>query len=820
MKQFTFAKLTDEVTLLEKKNRETSYKAALEGICLLKNEGVLPLKSKKIACYGEGVVHTVKGGTGSGEVNERYAVSIYDGLKNAGFDITSQKWLDEYETVYQKGLYDFYHGSLNLFKIMDFFNGYFMIPFGREISDEDIKLSNCDTAMYVVARQAGEGNDKKLDKGEFNLSKSEVASIKKMAASYKNSILVINSGSYMDISDVVDDVKSIIFYVQQGEEGGNAFADLISGKVSFSAKLTDSWAKTYDDLVAGKTYSYLSGDTKNEDYIEGIYVGYRYFDTFNVKPRFAFGYGLTYTTFDINAKDLTINKNDCEVSIIVKNTGSFTAKEVVQVYAACLNGKLLKEAKRLIGFKKTKELSPNEEETLNIKFNLYDLASYDEETASYILEKGNYIIKVGNASDNVKSSFVLKLDKTISLVKLTNICKIDKELKEIVPPVNKEEDITGLKEIILDSSKIECIKVTYPESEEDKSQDVQDILNKLSVKEMINVCVGEGVTGMYSTEKFYSPGTVGRTTSKLFDKGLINVNLSDGPAGLRLLRVSAINKKGKQRLVEGNYQMAAMNRISTKILKPVLAKETDTKLYQNLTSIPVATALAQSWNEDLLVDIGRLISSEMTEYGITYWLAPALNIHRNPLCGRNFEYFSEDPFVSGKVTAALTKGVQETKGNYVTIKHFCCNNQEDNRTHSNSHIHERALREIYIKGFEIAVKESNPKSVMTSYNLVNGVYTPDRYDLNTKALRNEWGFNGVVMTDWLSTNNGQGTNPEALESGNDMIMPGGKKFEKSLYHGYKTHKLSLKSLRIATSHIIESIIHAKVCEKIKTTDFE
>ncbi len=318
---------------------------------------------------------------------------------------------------------------------------------------------------------------------------------------------------------------------------------------------------------------------------------------------------------------------------------------------------------------------------------------------------------------------------------------------------------------------------------------------------------------MVSTNKLFTAGAVGRTTSKLYDKGIINVNLSDGPAGLRLLRKYSITKNGKLRFHENNYIIGFMQNLPKWILKPFLAKEKDETYYQYLTSFPVATAIAQSWNKELAYNIGLSISKEMDKYDITYFLGPAMNIHRNPLCGRNFEYLSEDPVLTGYIAGALSKGVESIKGNYATIKHFACNNQEDNRQHSNSHVSERALREIYLKGFEIAVKEYHPSSVMTSYNMVNGIYTADSYDLCTKVLRNEWGFNGVVMTDWLATRLTTGTNPEAIKAGNDLLMPGGSYYKRTLYKGYKKGIVSYEELRRASYNMINLIIHSNVATR-------
>jgi len=811
MKQFTSALRENIVTKRELLNKEVSYKAALEGIVLLKNNGCLPLKNNNIALYGSGIRRTVKGGTGSGEVNERHAISIYEGIKNAGFNITTDDWLDRYDLEYKRGYEEWKKGHKGISKTLDIMANPYNPGEMLDLTIDDVNKSNTDTAIYCVSRQAGEGADKKIEAGEFDLSDQEIKNINFMAKSYKNSILVINSGSYMDIKDLDDKVSALIFYCQQGQEGGRAFADIIKGTVSPSAKLTDTWARSYNDIPYHDEFSYRSHDTKNEYYHEDIYVGYRYFDTYKVKPRFPFGFGLSYTDFEIKTKNVEINNNIIKVKVDCKNIGSVKGKEVVQVYVSCPNGTLNKEYKRLVGFNKTSELKPNEHETLEISFDLYSMSSYDELTASYILDKGDYIIRVGNSSSNLTNTCVINLDDIALISKNKNICKLDKDFEILEGVKNEFKD--DLKDAIKLSIKAKDIKpVTYkylvPEIIKDK--DVNDILNNLTIKEKIDVLVGEGIIGMMSTKKLFTPGAVGRTTSSLYHKGLINVNLSDGPAGLRLLKESALSKKGKQRLVPGNFLLSFMDALPKWLLYPIMAKKNDERLYQFTTSFPVDTSLAQSWNLKLLEEVGKAISIEMDEYNITYWLAPGMNIHRNPLCGRNFEYFSEDPVLSGKVAAALSRGVESIKGNYVTIKHFACNNQEDNRTFSNSHVKERALREIYLKGFEIAVKEGMCSSLMTSYNLVNGIYTPNSFDLCTIALRCEWGFDGVVMTDWMSTNKGQGSSPKAIMVGNDLIMPGGGYYKKSIYKAYKKRIVSDEHINRACANIIKSILRSNV----------
>jgi len=314
--------------------------------------------------------------------------------------------------------------------------------------------------------------------------------------------------------------------------------------------------------------------------------------------------------------------------------------------------------------------------------------------------------------------------------------------------------------------------------------------------------VGVGMFG--ADNRFNLPGSVGNTTSKLWDRGLANVALCDGPAGLRIQKRSTVEKNGKTKPVE--MAMSIMEYVPGFVKRFMVGDpEKRPVLYQYTTAFPVANALAQTWNARLMWEVGNAIYREMKEYGCTYWLAPAMNIHRNPLCGRNFEYFSEDPRLSGAIAAAITKGVQQEEGFYVTVKHFACNNQEDNRNFVSSNLHERALREIYLKGFELCIREAGARGVMTSYNKVNGVYAPNSYDLCTAVLRNEWGFDGVVMTDWYSTNKGQASTALCMSAGNDLIMPGGANFRKHIMKGVKSGTIDEKDVRRCCSNVLRSI---------------
>ena len=808
----------ESYTPRELEHRKLAYEAACEGIVLLENDGTLPLQPGKIALYGSGAISTIKGGTGSGEVNERYSVNIYDGLVNAGFTVTSQSWLDEYVTELEQALDDYDQKRINAVKeskslmmLMDVTNIPFAYPSGRMIEEEDVRESACSTAVYVIARQAGESGDKKLDNGDFNLFPEEIAHLRFLSENYEHTVLIINSGSSMDITPVADlHLSAILFFCQQGEEGGNALGAILSGKVTPSGKLTDTWARSYADIPFGDQYSYLSGDTSREFYREGIYVGYRYFESFGIKPRYHFGHGLSYTDFDISADAVRAEGTRITFNITVRNTGKYAGKEIVQAYLSCPSGRLERESRQLAAFAKTQTLAPDEEQTMPLSFDLADHAAYDTENAAWILERGSYILYIGSSSDKTDPAAEFFLEETVTLLQGKNCCVPKVPIDELHGSL-QHSGPSAPNRIRIDTSLLGTRQFRYPQPEPVRDEKVTETLKKLTRNDLIRLCVGAGVIGMFSGKKIVTPGTVGRTTDSLFKKGLINVNLSDGPAGIRILRRSC-TKHGIIRMAD--YTMSFMKYLPNWIKRIVMADPEKDKLgYQFCTAFPVETSLAQTWNTELCERVGKAISVEMEAFNITYWLAPAMNIHRNPLCGRNFEYYSEDPLLTGKIAAALVRGVQSIPGNYAVIKHFACNNQEDNRNRSDSIVSERALREIYLKGFNICIRESDPKAVMSSYNLLNGVYTANSYDLLTDILRNEWGFSGIVMSDWHSTNKGLADNGGAIAAGNDLIMPGGIQFRWEIWKALWKKKLARRDLEISASRIIEQIIHSAAAKK-------
>ena len=814
MELLTKASRSDAVTQREKENLQVAYRAACESIVMLKNDGVLPFVSKKVALYGPGASMTIKGGTGSGEVNERHSVTILEGMEDRGFTVTTKNWVSRFEEHYQKELAAYQKEKkkrVNLLKmesIMAMLFDNFRFPDGPDVTEEDIAASDTDSCIYVLSRQAGEGGDRKVEPGDFLLTESEKKTIKTLSEKYEKFVLAVNCGSAMDMGFLGDmpGVNAILYICQLGTEGGHAFADVISGEVTPSGKLSSTWAKRYEDVPFGGEYGALNGDLKDEYYKEGIYVGYRYYDSFGVECAYPFGFGLSYTDFSFGGFSCAASGTVVTVQCSVTNSGDrYSGKEVAQLYVSAPNGALHKEYQSLAAFAKTKELSCGESQELVLTFDLKDLASYRESDGAYVLEKGDYILRLGNSSRNTEIVCILELNGEAVVSGHEHICPVLKPFKEL-ESCHYEFASSDCARIVIDASAVETVAYAYEEPEVYAEDDVQRVMDGLSLKDMVEIVVGAGMFG--GENRFKLPGSVGNTTSKFWEKGLANVTLCDGPAGLRIQKRSTISKNNKIKAVD-----AAMSIFDAfpGFVKKIINGDPDREpvIYQYTTAFPVSHALAQTWNTEMLYEVGEAVFREMKEYGCTYWLAPAVNIHRNPLCGRNFEYYSEDPFLTGAMASAMIRGVQQEEGFYVTVKHFACNNQEDNRNFVSSNLSERALREIYLRAFERCVR-SGAKAVMTSYNKVNGTYTPNSYDLCTKVLRNEWGFDGVVMTDWFSTNKGQAHNALAMKAGNDLIMPGTGRNKREILAGLRSGMISEKDLRRCCANVVRSILRSAI----------
>ena len=813
MKHYTKATTNGAESARELENRQLAYEAACEGMVLLKNDGTLPLQTKRVALYGPGAARTIKGGTGSGEVNERHAVSVLEGMQIREFEICSQRWLEEYDAYYIQAEKDYREEKRRRINLLDpktinnmLFDN-FRLPCGPEITQEHVLESDTDTCVYVLSRQAGEGGDRRAEKGDYYITDEERQAIAFCAGHYAHFVLLINCGSSMDMGFVeeIDGINAVVYICQPGSQGGLAVADILSGAVNPSGKLTDTWAKHYEDIPFADSYSHRNGNLEQEDYREGIFVGYRYFDTFDVAPAYPFGFGLSYTTFDISCVEAKLAGTKLQLRANVQNTGSVAGREVAQLYVSAPEGALTKEYQTLAAFEKTALLEAGESQKVTLEFDLTAIASYRENDNCFVLEKGDYVLRLGNSSRNTAIVAVVVLPEEVIVSRHQGICPLQNPLEELLAPARKEEKpAEDIPHLVADPAAFQTADyTTYTPKKMDKR--VRRFVNQLSDRQMVDIVVGVGQ--WLVNNRFDLPGSVGNTTSKFWDKGLANVALCDGPAGLRINRHSTVSKSGRIRPVE--FPLAVYSYIPAFIRKFLLGNpEKEESLYQYATAFPVTNALAQSWNKELMEQVGVGIAREMQEFGCTYWLAPAVNIHRNPLCGRNFEYFSEDPHLTGALAAAMTRGIQMIRGYYATVKHFACNNQEDNRTRVSSNVSQRALREIYLRGFEAVVREGGAKAVMTSYNKLNGIYTPNSYDLCTVVLRQEWGFDGVVMTDWYSTNPRQGHNALAIAAGNDLIMPGGWYFKKQILWGLRTGKVTRRQLQRCCGNVVQAIFNS------------
>lgn len=810
------AAFTQAVTPLEEENRQVSYEAALEGIVLLENDGTLPLTPGKVALYGAGAQMATKGGTGSGEVKERHVVSILEGLEEAGFTVTTRDWIQRYAAGYEEAVkayrVEFLKGLWKRDEI-SIVGSPFQYPFGPEITQEDIKASDTDTCIYVVTRQAGEGGDRKLEGQDYTLSEEEKRNLEICARNYARVILVINVGGVFDLSvlDEIPQIRAVVYFAQQGMMGGQALADLIRGKVSPSAKTVDTWPRRYEDIPFAMDYSYLNGNVEEEDYREGIYVGYRYFDSYGVEPRYPFGYGLSYTSFSVEEESVEVRGTQVEVKARVRNTGdTYSGKEILQLYVSCPQTKLAKEYQRLAAFAKTGELAPGADEVVSLVFDVKDLVSFREEDGVFLLEEGDYILRLGTCSRETQAIGVLELDREVITQRCAHVSPTVRQVEEICPALTMDTQETldeDVPRFPVDGEAIQTVVHSYEEEDEAVSPEVKALLDTLSAEDLCRLVAGAGKDDR--SRFFEAPGSVGFTTGELLEKGIPNICLADGPAGLRIQKVSAVTRSGKVKATEPTTT-------SMEFLPGIIRKwklgdpRRQPCVYQFATSFPVELALAQSWNTALLERVGEAIGKEMEAYGVTYWLAPGVNIHRNPLCGRNFEYYSEDPLLSGKMAAAVSRGLQSRRGCFVTVKHFCCNNQEENRNRMNVNVRERALREIYLRGFEIALREGGARSVMSSYNRVNGEYVNNSYDLLVKVLRQEWGFDGLVMTDWFATGKDLGSHSKAIQVGNDLLMPGGKAAVRELERKVKTGELEEKALRRCGARVLEGILGSRI----------
>lgn len=795
----------------EIRNRRLAYEVAAEGIVLLENNGVLPLKPQKIALYGTGARMTAKGGMGSGDVHERYSVNIEQGLQNAGFEIVHPLWLDRFDEKYEADKAAWHkaveekikgYSPIRTMQMFDVIHENPMpFPTAVEIHSEEL-TEETDTAVYVVTRQAGEGGDRKPDKGDYLLSDIETESIRTLSEHYKNVILILNCGSPLDLS-VLNKVKiaAVVLLSQAGEEGGNALADILCGKVNPSGKLTATWAKDYRDYPGAMEYSVVSGVTDHADYKEGIYIGYRWFDANSITPRYPFGYGLSYTRFETVFEALTVNGTEVTVTVSVRNVGAYPGKEVVSLYLAMPKGRLDHEKRSLVAYTKTELLDVGSSVYITLTFDLCDSAAFDEENACFLLEAGEYGVLLGNTP-----VCALTLDRAA----------VTEQVRHILPRKSNFSDYRntnylsvpiGLPRMAVNADSIATIAHDYESGEPLK---YKALLSSLTDNALISLCSGGG----YPQRAYNNVhGAAGYTCTKLIKKGIPNIVLSDGPAGLNVLQSITLMSDGTQRYPEGlpsDWTWGWLRHFA-RFVKTKPGKG-DTR-YHFMTAFPCSTLRAQTWNVSLLERLGKAIGEEMLEIGVSVWLGPGMNLQRNPLCGRNFEYYSEDVCVSGRSSAAEVRGVESMGGVFACIKHFACNNQEDNRDHMTSNLSERALREAYLRNFRIAVRYGHPSTVMTSYNMINGIYTPNSYDLCTDVLRREWGYDGLVMSDWNATD--KCSHPQAVKAGNDLIMPGNNRVRKALAGALKSGELTRAELELCGDRILNLIFSSDTAKEFR-----
>ncbi|MBH5316435.1 glycoside hydrolase family 3 C-terminal domain-containing protein [Paenibacillus sp. GSMTC-2017] len=710
---------------------------AAEGAVLLKNEGkVLPLRDKEnVSIFGRTQLNYYRSGTGSGgSVHVSYTTNLLDGLRSKGNVTVNEQLAAVYEKWIEKNPFD--NGG----------GGWAAEPWHQKemiLSDELVSAArkNSDKAIVVIGRTAGEDQDNADAPGSYQLTAQEKDMLKQVTTYFEQTIVVLNVSNIIDMNWMNDEsyvhpIPTVIYAWHGGMEGGNAIADVLAGEVTPSGKLTDTIAYSIADYPSTHNY----GDEFRSVYEEDIYVGYRYFETFcPEKVQYEFGFGLSYTSFEIKPEEakLTVKNGEkqIEIDVTVTNTGSiYAGKEVVQVYYEAPQGKLGKPAKVLAAFVKTKVLQAGDSQRLTVSFPVHIMSSYDDSgvtgyRSAYVLEAGVYHLYVGNSVKNLVdiggaggSGYVVE---DLQVVEQLEEAMAPTESFARMKPGARKED--GSFELV--SSEVPVRRISMAERIEnnlpatlaqtgDQSYKLRDVFEQktnietfiaqLNDQDLAAIVRGEGMSSPLVT-----PGTAsafGGVSDSLLSYGIPVGCTADGPSGIRM------DSGGKA------------------------------------TQIAIGTLLAATWNTALVEELYVMEGQELVSNNVDALLGPGMNIRRSPLNGRNFEYFSEDPLISGVFAAACTRGIMKG-GSNATLKHFACNNQEKHRSKVNAIVSERALREIYLKGFEIAVKQGGANSIMTSYNPINGHWAASNYDLNTTILRGEWAFKGIVMTDWWAIMN-------------------------------------------------------------------
>lgn len=767
---------------------DTAAKMVSEGIVMLKNDNnALPLDTdKEVAVFGRIQFHYYKSGTGSGGmVNVTKVVNILDGLIDNGVKV-NEKLLDTYRKWDKENPFDLgegWGGEPWSQKEM---------PLDEGLVKETAK--SCETAIVIIGRTAGEEQDNRLEAGSYLLSDDEIEMLTVVRENFKKVVLLLNVGNIIDMTDINRITPDAVLYVWQGGmTGGKGTADVLTGKVSPSGKLPDTIAYKASDYPSDANF----GREENRDiYAEDIYVGYRYFETFaKEKVLYPFGFGLSYTAFEIKTEKAEITEGVVKLSVSVKNIGSYSGKEVIEVYCEAPQGRLGKAARVLCGFEKTRELVPQEEQVVEIAVDIAKLASYDDSGVTgnkscYVLEAGEYKFYVG--SDVRSAEYACSFEQGEDLVteRLTQALAPVESFERIKPvceggAFSIGREAVPVSEVDESARRLEKLpkEIAYTGDKGIKLWDVKngkntmdEFIAQLSDYDLSCIIRGEGMGSPRVTAGTAS--AFGGVSENLNGFGIPAGCCSDGPSGMRL--------------------------------------DCGTKAF----SLPNGTMIASSFNKELTSELFAFMGLEMAANKVDCLLGPGMNIHRHPLNGRNFEYFSEDPFLTGKMAAAELKGMAGA-GVTGTIKHFCANNRETNRHFIDSVVSERALREIYLKGFEIAVKEGGASSVMTTYGRVNGLWTAGNFDLNTVILREEWGFKGFTMTDWWANINVRGKEPDKTDlaamarAQNDvyMVCPDGEKNDDNTLAALENGGIEKCELQRNAANICGFLLHTNALKR-------
>lgn len=725
-------------------------RAGAEGCVLLKNDGTLPLKAGEgIAVFGRCQLDWFYVGYGSGgDVHPPYCENLMEGLKESGVSvdgIVARVYADWCSSEDHKADHGWWgHWPMS----------HPEMPLEQDMVREAAK--RCKTAVVVIGRAAGEDRENTLTKGSYYLTDEETAMLDAVSSAFTHTVVVMDIGSIMDMAWVEsfgEKLSAILITWQGGMESGNAAADVLTGKVNPCGKLADTIAKNYRDYPSSGSF----GGERYNCYTEDIFVGYRYFETFaKEKVLYPFGYGLSYSAFESKPLELRCEDGTYTVSAQVTNTGNAAGRETVMLWCSAPQGRLGKAAKILVAYGKTKLLTPGESETLILHCDERSLASFDDTgktgfANAFVLEKGEYRFFLGDVPVGTV---------TMAETKCVEQCEAVCGIKDPFARMTARE---GNGRIVIGKEMLPCGNVDLHQRildrlpEEipftgDKGYKLSDVakgkismdafISQLSDKELEALTRGEGCMGS-SLGVAGNAGAFGGVLPSLREKGIPPVITADGPSGLRLKKYCAL--------------------------------------------LPNGTALACTFDDELIQELFTHIGKEMSKHGVDVVLSPGMNIHRNPLCGRNFEYFSEDPLLAGRTAAAIVRGVQ-SQGVSCCPKHFACNNQETKRNTNDSRVSQRALREIYLRCFEIVVKEAAPNVIMTSYNKINGVWSHYNYDLVTTALRKEWGFDGVVITDWWMQKSISPEFPKIKDNAYrvraqvDVLMPGNMNRLHKKYH--------------------------------------